>query len=296
MWLSGSEAGRSARLGAARLDGRAGRASRSKKGATFDGLGQPSGRPRPRIFSRIPEVGWSSFGLGTYRSVSLPFSSSPPLSTRLFLRARRDLALVWALVRVVSRAAPPARLLSPPYRARHAENRSRETIERRVGERSLNEFSDTTDCCSLALRFVGYKSLEISTCLSPTRSSNFGFLVLRYIERPKGVVRENAMQLCFFQSNSLIFQLTILRISNFLDFRYVNVERSLHRNVKHLNIEYLFTIFSEIYQNSNFGVLLLHYVVKGRRVIFRRKGRGRILESYVLILIIDQQYCRITDT
>lgn len=37
----------------------------SKKGATFAGLGQPSGRPRPRIFSRIAARGWSCFGLRT---------------------------------------------------------------------------------------------------------------------------------------------------------------------------------------------------------------------------------------
>lgn len=63
-------------------------------------------------------------------SRSLRRPPPPAFSTRLFLRVRRDLALVWVLVRVVSRAAPPAAALSClPRRAapRRAENRSRET-------------------------------------------------------------------------------------------------------------------------------------------------------------------------
>lgn len=47
----------------------------SKKGATFAGLGQPSGRPRPRIFSRIAARGWSCFGLRTSPSPTWPTAS-----------------------------------------------------------------------------------------------------------------------------------------------------------------------------------------------------------------------------
>lgn len=158
MWLSGSEAGRPTRLGAARLDGRAGRASRSKKGATFDGLGQPSGRPRPRIFSRIPEVGWSSFGLGTYHSVSLPLSPvlPPPLppsfaNPTLPSRPSRSRSRAGPRKgRVKGRAAGSCSLLLAA--PRRAENRSRETIgRRRDGERSPNEFSEAAGCSRSAL-------------------------------------------------------------------------------------------------------------------------------------------------
>lgn len=112
VWLPGERSpARSAcraRLGAVRLDERAGRADRSKKGATFDGLGQPSGRPRPRIFSRIPEVGWSSFGLG----MSLPPSrsvASPP-------HPSRDLALgpSEGSCQGPPPSPPPAAAVSPP--------------------------------------------------------------------------------------------------------------------------------------------------------------------------------------
>lgn len=50
-------------------------ARQSKKGATFVGRGQPSGRPRPRIFSRIAALGWSSFGL----------ENSPPVLVHLLV-------------------------------------------------------------------------------------------------------------------------------------------------------------------------------------------------------------------
>lgn len=97
-------------------------------------------------------------------SLSRSLSVSPFPSRALPSRPLRDLALVWALVRVVSRAAPPA--AAPLLLAeRHAASRSRGTIE--PAERSPNEFSEATDCYPLALRFVGCKSLEISTCLSP---------------------------------------------------------------------------------------------------------------------------------
>lgn len=93
VWISRSDVGAAENHEVGRK-GRA-RASLSKKGATFGGHGQPSGRPRPRIFSRIPGVGWSSFGLG----MSL-FPSSSPLFSSSFLavralspRARLDLSL-----------------------------------------------------------------------------------------------------------------------------------------------------------------------------------------------------------
>jgi len=126
----------------------------------------------------------------------LPSPPLPLLSTRLFLRARRDLALVRGprKGRVKGRiagAAAAAATFPSLYRAAHcaAPSRLRETI---ASERRPNEFSEATDCYSLTLRFVGCMSLKILTCLSLARSSNFGFLVLRYIERPKGVVWENA--------------------------------------------------------------------------------------------------------
>lgn len=53
-------------------------ARQSKKGATFVGRGQPSGRPRPRIFSRIAALGWSSFGLG----------NSPPVLVHLLVPSK----------------------------------------------------------------------------------------------------------------------------------------------------------------------------------------------------------------
>lgn len=66
----------------------------SKKGATFAGLGQPSGRPRPRIFSRIAARGWSCFGLGTSPSSlylrpgrAVKGRRNPPHQPVLLLRA-----------------------------------------------------------------------------------------------------------------------------------------------------------------------------------------------------------------
>lgn len=66
----------------------------SKKGATFAGLGQPSGRPRPRIFSRIAARGWSCFGLGTSPSSlylrpgrAVKGRRNPPHQPILLLRA-----------------------------------------------------------------------------------------------------------------------------------------------------------------------------------------------------------------
>lgn len=68
----------------------------SKKGATFAGLGQPSGRPRPRIFSRIAARGWSCFGLRTSPSPActrpgraVKGRRNPPHQPVLLLRASR---------------------------------------------------------------------------------------------------------------------------------------------------------------------------------------------------------------
>lgn len=82
----------------------------SKKGATFAGLGQPSGRPRPRIFSRIAARGWSCFGLRTSPS-SVPYVAygvleGPPRVQGISSRpAPRRPVLLLLLQRVVGKTS-----------------------------------------------------------------------------------------------------------------------------------------------------------------------------------------------
>lgn len=133
VWLTGDRS-RSARLDVVRLDERAGRASCSKKGATFGGVGQPSGRPRPRIFSRIPGVGWSSFGLGMYLPLPDGASSAP----------NRDLALRPS---EGSCQGPPLGAASPP-RALIFRDREERRDECRVGTSSQRLLT--------TVEFVGY--------------------------------------------------------------------------------------------------------------------------------------------
>lgn len=149
-------------------------------------------------------------------ALSLSRSLRPPLSTRLFLRVRRDLALVWVLVRVVSRAAPAAAALSSLPRAprrepiaRNDRASSRRAEPKRVFREHWLLFARAPLCWIQESRDIDL----------PFASTILEFWIPgTALHRKTEGRREDAMQLCFLQSNSLIFELTVLRnlqISNF---------------------------------------------------------------------------------
>lgn len=192
---------------------RAGRASRSKKGATFDGARPALGETAPTHFQQDPR---SRLELVWPWDISLPPSLPPfpPGSPRSSSAVSESVlrALVLGTLRgVVSKAADGRPVVSLPPSSSFPIG---EPIARRTSnEWSLNEFSEAVDCSRLLCRTRESRDIDY---LSRTRRLNFGFLVLRYIEGPKGFQYKGTDTSCLLRSNTLNRYLKILQIFDFV--------------------------------------------------------------------------------